>query len=196
MAASSLHHAIQTKIPDYRKALTEKIYFIPGLSLNIHSKNPRKLVQNLIEKGFKNENEVLIWHDVINNSICRHKSKFYCALSMSDLVEVLKSYQNRIRAVVYCQRNGTPDIFWQWKETNIPVFSIEKDFISLRKQKALKYLLNLKALYQIPVIELKHLNLVLKYENDLSQITPRSRPKRPYKRTRKAINNTLSAANE
>ena len=61
---------------------------------------------------------------------------------------------------------------------------MEIDFISLRKQKDLEYLQNLKALHQSPNIELKHRNLVLKYENDLSQNTTRSRPKRPSKRAR------------
>ena len=100
LAASSLHHAIETLNPEEQKAIKEKVYSVPGLSLNINAKNPQKIVQNLIEKDFKNENESLIWHDVINNSISRHKSNFYRALSVSDLVEVLKSYQNRIRALV------------------------------------------------------------------------------------------------
>ena len=195
-AASSLHHAIETINPENQLAIKEKVYSIPGLSLNIHAKNPQKIVQNLIEKDFKDEKELIIWHDVINNSICKHKSNFYRALSVIDLVNVLKSYQHRIRALVYCQRNRTPDIFLQLKETNILVLNIEKDFILLRKQKDHDYLQNLKALHQSPDLELKHLNLVLKYEDDLSQITARSRPKRPSKRARKAIKNTLPAANE
>ena len=196
LAASSLHHAIETITPENQNALKEKVYSIPGLSLNINAKNPKKVVQNLIEKDFKDEKELIIWHDVINNSICKHKSNFYRALSVIDLINVLKSYQHRIRALVYCQRNRTPDIFLQLKETNILVLNIEKDFISLRKQKDLDYLQNLKALHQSPDLELKHLHTILKYEDDLSQITARSRPKRPSKRARKAIKNTLSAATE
>ena len=194
LAASSLHHAIETVIPENQNALKEKIYSIPGLSLNINAKNPRKIVQNLIEKDFKDENELIIWHDVINNSICKHKSNFYRALSVIDLVNVLKSYQHRIRALVYCQRNRTPDIFLQLKETNILVLNIEKDFTSLRKQKDPEYLQNLKALHQSPDLELKHLNLILKHENDLHQITARSRPKRLSKRARKAIKTQSFAA--
>ena len=196
LAASSLHHAIETVDSEQQKAINEKVYSIPGLSLNINAKNPQKNVQNLIVRDFKDENELIIWHDVIYNSICKHKSNFYRALSVIDLVNVLKSYQHRIRALVYCQRNRTPDIFLQLKETNILVLNIEKDFISLRKQKDHDYLQNLKALHQSPDLEFKHLNLVLKYEDDLSQITDRSHPKRPSKRARKAIKNTLSAANE
>ena len=196
LAASSLHHAIETVDSEQQKAINEKVYTIPGLSLNINAKNPQKIVQNLIEKDFKDENELIIWHDVINNSICKHKSNFYRALSVIDLVNVLKSYQHRIRALMYCQRNRTPDIFLQLKETNILVLNIEKDFISLRKQKDHDYLQNLKALHESPDLELKQLNLVLKYEDDLSQITARSHPKRPSKRARKTIKNTLPAANE
>ena len=194
LAASSLHHALETVIPENQNALKEKVYSIPGLSLNINAKDPRKNVQNLIEKDFKDENELTIWHDVINNSICKHKSNFYRALSVINLVNVLKSYQNRIRALVYCQRNRTPDIFLQLKETNILELNIEKDFISLRKQKDLDYLQNLKALHQRHDLELKHLNLVLKHENNLTEITARSRPKRLSKRARKAIKNQSLAA--
>ena len=111
---------------------------------------------------------------------------------MIDLVNILKSDQNRIKALVYCQRNRTPDIFLQLKETNTLVLNIEKDFTSLRKQKDLEYLQNLKALHQSPDLELKHLNLILKHENDLSQITARSRLKRPFKRARKAIKNPVT----
>ena len=67
LAASSLHHAIETVIIENQNALKEKVHSIPGLSLNINAKNPRKIVQNLIEKDFKDENELIIWHDVINN---------------------------------------------------------------------------------------------------------------------------------
>ena len=196
LAASSLHHAIETINTDGQKALIEKVYSIPGLSLNIHAKNPKKVVQNLIEKDFKDEKDLIIWHDVINNTICKHKSNFYRALSVPTLIEVLKSYQNRIRALVYCQRDRTPDIFAELQKTNILVLSIEKDLVSLRKQKDSDYLQNLKALHQSPDLELKHLHTILKHEDDLSQITARSRPKRPSKRARKALKNTSSAASE
>ena len=72
LAASSLHHAIETINLENQTAIREKVYSISGLSLNINAKNPRKIVQNLIQKDFKDENELIIWHDVINNSICKH----------------------------------------------------------------------------------------------------------------------------
>ena len=130
-----MQHAIETVKPEDQKLVNEKVYSILGLSLNIHAKNPKKVVQNLIEKDFKDKNDLIIWHDVVNHRGCRHKSNSYRALSVSDLVDVLKSYQNRIRALVYCQRDRTPDIFTELQETNILVLNIAKDLISLRKQK-------------------------------------------------------------
>ena len=69
LAASSLHHAIETITPGNQNALKEKVHSIPGLSLNINAKNPKKVVQNLIEKDFKDEKDLINWHDVINNTI-------------------------------------------------------------------------------------------------------------------------------
>ena len=109
----------------------------------------------MIEKDFKDEKDLINWHDVINNTICKHKSNFYRALPVPILIEVLKSYQNRIRALVHCQRDRTPDIFAELQKTNILVLSIEKDLISLRKQKDSDYLQNLKALHQHPDLEWK-----------------------------------------
>ena len=40
LAASSLHHANETINPENQTAIKEKILSIPGLSLNIHAKNP------------------------------------------------------------------------------------------------------------------------------------------------------------
>ena len=94
MAASSLHHGNDFLSED-QKALIEKTYclFTSGLSLNIDAKNPETVVQNLIEKGFKDEKDLIICHDVVNNGICKHKSNFE-VLTVPNLIEVLNLYQN------------------------------------------------------------------------------------------------------
>ena len=48
VAASSVDHALDTLNPETRKNYNEKIYSVPGLSLNPNTKNPRKIVQNLL----------------------------------------------------------------------------------------------------------------------------------------------------
>ena len=110
---------------------------------------------------------------------------------MPELIEVLKSLQDKLSALVYCHRYRTPDIFEQLKtlesDLNIKVFNIVKDFISPKKQKDPALLKNFKALHQSPELELKNLDFLLCKENELSSITAKSRPKRPSKRARKAI---------
>ena len=61
--ASSLHHALQTLTPEEKEQYKDKTYTIPGLSLNPNTKNPRKIVQNLLSKDMKDErkNCILAW---------------------------------------------------------------------------------------------------------------------------------------
>ena len=51
LGARSLHHALETLPTEKNSFLKEKIYTIPGLSLNNQAKNTQKIVQNLLLKG-------------------------------------------------------------------------------------------------------------------------------------------------
>ena len=198
VAASSVHHALQTLTSENQKTYNEKVFSIPGLSLNPKTKNPRNIVQNLLSKGLSEKTDIVIWHDVLNNSISRHESNNFCPLTVSQLLDILKSFENKLRALVYCHRFRTPNILLDLKEiektTNIKVFSIVDDFISTRKQKDPDFLKKLKALHQSPEIELKHIDFLLRKESELNNITDKSRPKRPSKRARKAIQKAAAAA--
>ena len=56
VAASSVDHALETLNPETRKHYNENIYSVPGLSLNSNTKNPRKIVQNLLSKDLSEKN--------------------------------------------------------------------------------------------------------------------------------------------
>ena len=111
LAASSVHHAIEYVKHRTTNKIKDKIYAIPGLSLNLYAKNTRKIVQNLLSKDLKDRTEIIVWHDVLNNSICRHESNKYRPLSVPDLVNVFKTLQDTLSALVYCQRDRKPDVF-------------------------------------------------------------------------------------
>ena len=198
VAASSVDHALYTLNPENRKTYNEKIFSIPGLSLNPNTKNPKKLVPNLLSKDLSDKTDIVIWHDVLNNSISKHESNNFRPLTVPQLVEILKSIENKLRALVYCHRFGTPNICENLKElensTNIKVFSTVEDFISTKKQKDPDFLKKLKALHQSPEIEIKHIFFILRKESELDAITDKSRPKRPSKRARKAIKNAAAVA--
>ena len=196
VAASSLHHALETLTTEEKEHFKDKIYTIPGLSLNPKTKNTRKIVQNLLSKDLKDKKDIVIWHDFMNNSISRHDSNNFCALSVSELVEVLKGIQKKLSALVYCHRFRTPDIFEPLKtqETDLDIFNIVKDLISPEKKpKDADLLKNFEALHQSPKLELKNLYLLLRKENELSSITDKSRPKRPSKRPCNAIKKATSS---
>ena len=194
LGASSLHHALETLSPDEKHARKQQIFTIPGLSLNYFARNPQKIVQNLLSKDFPEKTDIVIWHDVINNTLSKHKSNNYRPLSVNELLDVFKSLENKLSALVYCHRYRTPDIFETLKQQCIPILSIERDFISVRKQKDLNFLTELKAIHHRTELELKHLDLILRNQQDLSQITAKSRLKRPSKRARKALKNAASAS--
>ena len=198
VAASSVDHALDTLNPENRKTYKEKIFSLPGLSLNPNTKNPRKIVQNMLSKDLAEKTDIIIWHDVLNNSISKHESNNYRALTVPQLLDILKSFENKLRGLVYCHRFRTPNILPNLKEiektTNIKVFSIVDDFISTRKQKDPDFLKKLKALHQSPEIEIKHIDFILRKESELDAITDKSRPKRPSKRARKAIKSAAADA--
>ena len=107
------------------------------------------------------------------------------------MIDEFKAIQDKLCALVYCQRYRTPYIFVALNvlktDHNIEVFSIVKDFISSKKQKDPQLLKKYKALHQSPELELKSLDFILRKESQLSAITDKSRPKRPSKRVRNAI---------
>ena len=110
-AASSVHHPIHSFSPEQQSKYKDKIYAIPHLCLNPYAKNPRKIVQTLLPTNLKGKTEIVVWYDVLNISICRHKSSNYRPLSVPDLINILKTLQDKPSALVYCQRDRTPDIF-------------------------------------------------------------------------------------
>ena len=144
----------------------------------------------MLSKDLKEKSNIVIWHDVLNNSISRHESNNFQALTVPELIDVLKGIRDKLSALVYCQRQRTPNIFEDLNVLktyhNIEVFSIVEDFISSKKQKNPELLKKYKALHQSPELELKRLDFILRKENQLSAITDKSRPKRPSKCARNA----------
>ena len=160
-----------------------KIFSIPGLSFNPNIKNPKKIVQNLLLKDLSETTDIVISHGVLNNSLSKHESNNFRPLTVSQLLDILNSFENKLRAPVYCQRFRTPNILLNLnkieKSTNIKVFSIVDDFISTRKQKDPDLFKKLKALQQSPTSELKHAAFLLRKECKLDTITDKAAPSGP-----------------
>ena len=97
-------------------------------------------------------------------------------------MNVSKTLQDKLSALVYCRRDRTPDIFDSRegleKNDSFQVFSVVKDCISVRKQNNPDLLKQLKALHHSPEIGMKNIDFILRKESDLSSISAKSRPER------------------
>ena len=186
LAASSLHHAIKTLPQALQDHYKKGICALPGLSFNPNALKVQKTAQFQLSLFFRDKKRLVIWHDVVNNSLSRHRSNNK-PLTPSQLIEVLEKYQERIEAIVYCPREGTPDIYNQLKRSALVTIHLVKDIVSKRKQKDLSLLKEYRALHQRPALELKTLTIVLAHKNNLRSLITRSRPKKLSKRRRKTL---------
>ena len=160
LIASSVHHAIDALSPKQHEKHRDKIYFIPGLSLNPNAKKPSNIVQNFLSKDLNDKTEFVVQQDVLNNRISRHKSKKYQPLSLPDLINILKTLYINLKALVYCQLNRTPDIIDSLQQVDknnlIQILCIVKDIFFLGKQNSSDCLTQFKGfLHQRPGIQLK-----------------------------------------
>ena len=96
LAASSLHHAIKTWPQALQEHYKEGIYALPGLSFNPNAFKVRKTAQFQWSHFFRDKKRLFIWHDVVNNSLSRHRSINNKPLTPSQLISVLEEYQERI----------------------------------------------------------------------------------------------------
>ena len=100
---------------------------------------------------------------------------------------MLEEYQERIKAIVYCPREGTPDIYDRLKRSTLVTIHIVKDIVSKRKQKDPSLLKEYRALHQRLALEPRTLTIVLTHKNNLRSLITRSRPKNLSKRRRKTL---------
>ena len=60
-----------------------------------------KTAQFQLSQFFRDKKRLVIWHDVVNNSLSPHRSKNNKPLTPLHLIAVLEEYQERIEAIVY-----------------------------------------------------------------------------------------------
>ena len=95
----------------------------------------RKTAHFQLSHFFRDKKRLVIWHNVVNNSLSRHRSNNNKPLIASQRIAVLEEYQERVEAIVYCPREGNPDIYDQLKRCILITILIVKDIVSKRKQK-------------------------------------------------------------
>ena len=91
IGASSLYRAFNSSPYSLRSTIYKKSTAISGLSLNPNSNNRLKDLGFLLERGqLRDRSDLVCWHDVINNSITEQKSNGNNALTVEQLLQILK----------------------------------------------------------------------------------------------------------
>ena len=185
LGASSLHRATKTLKKHQQKRLHGSVITVPGLSFNLNAHNFRKTAQYYLYK-YPNES-IVVWNDVVNNSLSQHKSNGYTQLSGNQLKSVLSRYLNRIKSIIYCQRRKLPDVFQTLKKTKLPVVSIIRDILSRKKAKDSKFLRRYFRLHQPANTELKTFFIVKRHKGSAKSIIQKKRPPRLSKARRNRL---------
>ena len=172
MVYNSLYHSLEQLSNPEKEQFLPKILAIPGLSLSPNTTNPQKNLASLLCRApLAEKRQVVVWHDIINNSINSHRTNNYRACTAEALTEILKTLTN-ISAIVYCQRNGTPYIRNQLISSGILV--IPKCLISKRKRRT-ELVNEYQALHQDVQLELKYFRIVFEHQENLPAVLSKLR---------------------
>ena len=124
----------------------------------------------------------------MNNTISNHRTKNYRPAGVEELINYLKSKKQQILAIVYCRREGTPDLFSQLLGTGVLIIPATKRRLSKSKQNDPEQLKEYLKLQHSAELVLKTLRLVLAQKERLSDLTGniRGKKQRPSQTKKKA----------
>ena len=134
VAASSIYHSLKSLELEERRETQQKVYAVPGLSLNPNTLNRGKNVRVLLEQQPLASKQIIFWHDLLNNSISSHRTNNYTPCPLDDLLAYLQLKRRQLSAIVYCRRTGTPNFFENLRRTEIIVLKKTGNLISRSKR--------------------------------------------------------------
>ena len=175
IGASSLYRAFNSSPYSLRSKIYKKSTAIPGLSLNPNSNDRLKDLGFLLERGqLRDRSDLVCWHDVINNSITEHKSNGNKALTVEQLLQILKKHSHKFAAIIYCQRFSTPNILEELRTLNILIIDVKKKLTS-----------ELQKVHPWPELERNFITTILKKSTDLYSLVLQKRSKTRKRKPRK-----------
>ena len=111
-----------------------------------------------------------MWQDVMNDIMSSDRTNNYRPAGVEELTNYLKSKKQQILAIVYCRKEGTPDLFSQLLGTGVLIFQATKRLLSKSKQNEPEQLKEYLKLRQSAELELKSLRLVVAHKQILSEL--------------------------
>ena len=176
--ASSLAAAVNTLpggVFQQRGHLTALLglHLIQSLAMFPHKtvQHQLRLVQRFQSKNSLNcRPKIIIWQNVINNSLTPHSSNFNNPLSPTALIQELRALTCDIAAIVHCQRKGSPDVFQLLRQSFL-VNSPVRHLLSHRKQHTSALVQQYSVLHLAVHLELKIYFLLSQHLHQLTTLT-------------------------
>ena len=86
VAACSLAHSLKDLDAEEKRDFSGHITTIPGLALNHNQVNRDKNLLNLLDKSpLRGDDNLVLWHDVIDNSFTSHRTNIFSPSSIGGL---------------------------------------------------------------------------------------------------------------
>ena len=184
LGASSLSHALDKLSNKHRQILQNSgnsYVAIPGLSISPYANRPQKQAHcylNPVNGIYRHRTDIVLWHDLINNSLTRRPRTNDRVLNESELVVEIKTFKKNINCLVYCQRKGAPDVNNALKNSGILTLNIIKDLLSPQKQRDPAELAKYTLLHQAPRTEWKTFFTIRINSGNLRRLLTKKHPKR------------------
>ena len=190
IGASSLYHAFHPKNSDsddqeliqLADQLRKYVISDRGVSLHPKAKNQDQTIQQLL-LGISLEDSVIIWHDVINDTITSHPNDSRIPLTPSELLDEVRALP-QINGIVYCQRIEATNVLADLRQLSIPVIEITTELISRKKQQNQELVDTYLNLHQPDFFELHSLEIIIKNYCNLSALLSKKRKQKPSKKQR------------
>ena len=119
VAASSLYHSLKNLELEQRRETEQKVYAVPGLSLNPNTLNRGKNLRVLLERQPLVSKQIILRHERLKNTISSHRTNNYTPCPLDKLLACLQSKPKHIIAIVYCRRTSIPEIYEDLRKTEI-----------------------------------------------------------------------------
>ena len=132
---------------------------------------------------------MVIWHDVISNSITPHHSNNDIALSKEELFHAMKRFDCNVVGIVYLQRKGTPDILTNCNLKVGRVINGRRKLLPKFKQKQKWYENQPSEVHPHVSTALKFINIILREKEKLHKFTLKIRSKTRKRKSRTRKNN-------
>ena len=140
-----------------------------GYKLHPQAKDKLKIVSHQINRHPKSA-EVILWHDLINNSTTNPKSDPRSPLIAEQLVTEIQKLKRKVVGIVFCERVGGAKRLQGAKGNRNPHPNVVRDLLSRRKQKDRQLITEYRKLHQKPALEIKTLSIVKKNDSNLTAI--------------------------